>query len=848
LYTSEELVAVIKCFQESVKKNVLNWSDATLTCVVLEKQPYVKDGYLKNGFHLHFPYLFLEKTKVKSVLIPKIKDCLAACRLGNGKKVFSDHTDTPESFVDDVTSKCWLMYGSSKCEKMSPYELTVIYDHDLYPVHPYKAFTLDTFFTREEEPLKVTEDNLDTLLPQLLSVSSIKKKVFNIKTPVDLRVDLKSAFKQKLKDVSDQDPRVVKKNLLMAKELLKIINPRRADEYNSWWDVGVIVFNIGHGCDEAFELWDRWSRKSASYDEDACLEKWEQMDKRDRQSRGIKTIGSLRWYAKQDNAAKYTEFVESRHGLVADDSNFLENVMLMEVMTTDAPFARLMVDLYSSEYVFSDSGWYKFNGTIWSPVKVIKELRFKLEHISKKYKKIKSKIVELMHREVEEDSGQDTDEAETEEERPAELTKRERSILTFKKQDICKAIGKLENFSSQNGILKMCEVMFYDENFSDMLDENPLIIAFENGVFDFETLMFRKGLQSDYVSKTLNIRYDETLTNESVEVKGLEDFLYKICPDEGVRKYFVDQTCEVFRGGNRDKIAMFWTGNGNNGKSVTQRLFETMIGKKLAIKMSTSVLTERIQPGQPNPQISRLRGGVRWGVFDEWGKTEQILSGSLNVMTGGDSLPCRDLFQKGSDSTDFTPMTKILCICNELPCLKDAVDATWDRIRIIPFESKFVPLEKCPATVKEQREKKLFLCDTEITGKDRMASLAKALGWYLIQNFIVKEKSRRTGTYRVVVPDKVNEAKIKYQTKCDILTFFMEDTYLKTDIDTDRMMFDDMYISFKGWYLNSFSGKMITLNKHEFIDMVKRKYNLDDSKRHLTGYTWNRRYVEDEDD
>ena len=84
----------------------------------------------------------------------------------------------------------------------------------------------------------------------------------------------------------------------------------------------------------------------------------------------------------------------------------------------------------------------------------------------------------------------------------------------------------------------------------------------------------------------------------------------KIFPDKNVRNYFIDQTCEVFRGGNRDKIAMFWTGNGNNGKSVTQRLFETMLGKKLAIKLSTSVLTERIQPGNPNPQLTRLRGGV----------------------------------------------------------------------------------------------------------------------------------------------------------------------------------------------------------------------------------------------
>jgi P4 family phage/plasmid primase-like protien len=838
LYTNEELLGVIKCFQDAIKKNVLEFTSKSLICLVLEKKPYIADNYLKNGFHLHFPHLFLEKEKVKSVLIPKIKENIANFKLGNNRKLFSDHTENPENFVDDVTSKCWLMYGSTKCEEMKPYKLTEIYNHKLELIEPHDAFK-GTFYTREEEGITVTESNVNDLLPQLLSVSSIKKEIFNIKTPVDLKVPTKVYLKQKLKDIEAENSETIKKNLSQAKELLKILKVSRADEYNSWWDIGIILFNIGHGCEEAFKLWDKWSRNSDNYDEDACLEMWERMEGRDPVFRNIKSIGSLKWYAKNDNPKLYAQFVENMHGL--NPNSDFSNV---EIMTTDAPIARMLLDAYAEEYIFSDGGWYAFNGIIWSPVKMLKDFRFKLENIAKKYKSFKTKIMDLLY--PDSDSGEGSS-VESEEE-PEQVSKKTKAILTKKLSEISKAVTKLENFAGQTGILNYCQVLFYNENFSDLLDENPMLIAFKNGVFDFETLTFRKGLQSDFISKTLNIDYDESLTDDSPEVKKLQDFLYKICPDESVRKYFIDQTCEVFRGGNRDKIAMFWTGNGNNGKSVTQRLFETMIGKKLAIKLSTSVLTERIQPGNPNPQISRLRGGIRWGVFDEWGKTEQILSGSLNVLTGGDSLPCRDLFQKGSESTDFTPMFKILCICNELPCLKDAVDATWDRIRIIPFESKFVAKEKCPATEKEQREKKVFLCDTEITQKERMQSLARALGWYLIQTFIKKETTRRNGTYECVIPDKVNEAKIKYQAKCDVLAYFMEDTYIKTNNVDHKVTFEDMYISFKGWYINSFSGKMINLNKHEFIEMVKQKYNLSENDKVLKGFTWNRRLSDDSDD
>ena len=843
LYSTEELVGVIKCFQSAIRKNVVGWNNESLTCVVLEKKPYIVDGFLKNGFHLHFPYLFLEKDKVKNILIPKIKDNIKEFKTGVGKSLFSDYTDTPDAFIDDVTAKCWLMYGSAKSEHLKPYKVTCVYDENLNTLGLSEAFTRSAFFTKEEETINVTEDNVRALLPQLLSVSPIKKTIFNVKTPTDLKVPTKVYLKKKLRDIEDIEDKVtIRKNLDQAKKLLKLLNPSRADNYSTWWDIGIILFNIGHGCEKAFTLWEKWSQKSSNYDPDACLHFWDKMERRERKN--LKTLGSLRWYAKQDNPNLFNQLIEAEHGLHLDETD----ISSLEILTTDAPLARLMFDLYADEYVFSDNGWYSFNGIIWSPVKVLTEFRFKLEHISKTYKEIKRKIVDILYHEND-DSGNGTESNDEDEEPDFEpLDKKTKTILTAKYREINKAVNKLENFASQTSILKMCEVLFYNEDFSELLDDNPLIIAFKNGVFDFETLAFRKGQQADYVSKTLDIKYDEKLTDASPEIEKLQDFLEKIFPDKNVRNYFIDQTCEVFRGGNRDKIAMFWTGNGNNGKSVTQRLFETMLGKKLAIKLSTSVLTERIQPGNPNPQLTRLRGGVRWGVFDEWGKTEQILSGSLNVLTGGDSLPCRDLFQKGADSSDFTPMFKMLCICNELPCLKDAVDATWDRIRIIPFESKFVSREKCPPTPEEQRARKVFLCDTEITNKGRMKELAKALGWYLIQVFVKKERSRSDGTYQPTIPDKVNDAKLKYQAKCDILAYFMEDTYVKTNNAEHKIMFDDMYVSFKGWYLNSFSGKMITLNKHEFIEMVKNKYNLSDNDKMLKGYTWNRRYDEDDEE
>ncbi|AHL67522.1 DNA primase [Chloriridovirus anopheles1] len=706
----------------------------------------------------------------------------------------------------------------------------------------YDAFSQEPFFNGNEEPIKVTPDNVHSLLPQLLSVSSIKKRVFNLKTPEDLRPPTKIYLKQKLKDMDKMDTETIKKNLIQAKSLVKLLKPDRADNYNTWWDIGIILFNIGQGCDEAFKIWDKWSSKSDNYDEDACLEVWGDMEKR--KSYGTKGMGSLKYYARVDNPQGYTQLVESMHGL---DLN--QDFVRTKILTTDAPLARLLLDIYSGEYIFSDVGWYRFNGTIWLPIKVLQNFRYKLEAVAAKYAQFHTKIIDILYPDQDDtqDSGEgssDNDSSDDDDDKH-KLTKKSKVILSKKLTEINRAINKLENFASQTGVLKMCEVLFYDENFYDQLDQNPQLIAFKNGVFDLETLTFRDGLQTDYLSKTLGVEYKQV---DDSSIQKLKSFFEKIFPDASVRKYFIEQSCELFRGGNRDKIAMFWTGTGNNGKSVTQKLFETMIGKKLAIKLSTSVLTDRIQPGQPNPQITRLRGSVRWGVFDEIRKSEQIDCGSLKLLTGGDSLPCRDLFQRGQDSDDFTPMFKFLCICNQLPALKDVDDATWERIRIIPFESKFVSKAKCPKTIQEQEQRKMFLCDTEITLPKRMEELAEALGWYLIQVLKEKEERRRNGTYESIIPDKVNEAKLQYQIKCDLLLNFMEDTYIKTGDDKHKMTFDQMFVSFRAWYTDSFVDKKIPFNKQEFIEVIKNKHGLLQSDKVLKGYIYNRKCDDSDSD
>ena len=80
LYTQQDVLMIIQIYQDILGQIVDNVEKHELCCVLLEKEPYtVKTNgktYLKNGFHLHFPYIFLPKPHQEVHLIPRVKEAL----------------------------------------------------------------------------------------------------------------------------------------------------------------------------------------------------------------------------------------------------------------------------------------------------------------------------------------------------------------------------------------------------------------------------------------------------------------------------------------------------------------------------------------------------------------------------------------------------------------------------------------------------------------------------------------------------------------------------------------------------------------------------------------------------
>jgi phage/plasmid-associated DNA primase len=244
--------------------------------------------------------------------------------------------------------------------------------------------------------------------------------------------------------------------------------------------------------------------------------------------------------------------------------------------------------------------------------------------------------------------------------------------------------------------------------------------------------------------------------------------------------------------------------------------FEKMFGK-LSIKGPTTMITRpRVSAGAANAELSRVGNGVRTVFLEEPDKDEEIHTGVFKHLSGNDSLYTRDLYQAGKDVQEIIPMFKLFVICNELPKIKKGGDkATWNRIRVIPFESKF-PKDRSevPTTVEEQFLRKIFPRDDDI--EKRIPHLVEPFAWMLLQHRLLP---------RIDEPDKVKAATDRYRMTNDYLGQFMNSVIQEDPAGT--VSSGDLYCRYKEWLDEGLPG-VRPPPLMEFLDYFSKKWgNMD---------------------
>jgi P4 family phage/plasmid primase-like protien len=752
LYTEEHVTQVIAVYQSVLRNIVEGCTDDHLLCVLLEKPIYYitagETTYIKNGFHLHFPNIFLNKVDQEVHLIPRVQNSVEKMN------IFADiGIENSASVIDKASCTVpWLMYGSRKSEDMDPYKVTKVYNSEGEEIALEDAFKHYRVFDHREQQVSI-RGNIEYYLPRILSILPYGRPTQEVKN------GLVSPLKEKLQEKKTKKKVELKVStgeaLRISERLLSMLADWRAEERNEWMTIGWILYNIGEASPPALEQWMEFSaRCEEKYDEANCIYEWERMVKKDL------TLGTLHYYASIDSPDLYKQFKKEQ----------AEHYIKESLNGSHNDIAKVLHAEYGNEFVcasISNKIWYQFRSSRWEEIEEGVFLRERIsDSIVEKYSELGKEAFTDLSR------VQD---------------KAEEAMHNARLKQIQKIIANLKSSPYKNNIMKEAMEVFYDRRFQEKLDQNPFLIGFKNGVYDLKLNELRPGRPEDFISKVLPIELNN-YSMEDEEVQNVINFLTKVFPDPEIREYFMDCYSDIFVGGNNQKKIYLWTGEGDNGKSITQMFFDEMLGE-LAIKFNTQYFTgKKVSSGSANPELARAAPPVRLGTMEEPDADEQLNIGELKKLSGGDKFWARDLFEKGKKTREVTPMFMLSFICNKLPKLKYADKATWNRFRVIPFEATFVePGQPCPTTIEEQMKEKRFPMDKEF--KHKIPGMVPAFAWYLLEwrkNITVRKE-----------PEKVREATAAYRRQNDIYRQFIEECIVEDDY---VLSLTEIYGQFKDWF------------------------------------------------
>lgn len=790
IHTEKHVKEVIEVYQSVLRKIVDDCNDEHLICVLLEKPLYrvTKNGntYAKHGFHIHFPYCFLNQVDQEVHLIPRVQESLKNLR------TFQDiGIEDSGLMIDKSCCKVpWLLYGARKDTGMDPYLVTKIFNSDGVEIGLEEAFKKYTIFDLKENKIKI-RGRVKEFLPRILSIIPYGRDTCEVKSGLISPLKEQINEKKSRSEYKEHSNVSVAQSLEIAKKLLPLLSMFRVEDRNEWMTVGWILYNIGDGSAEALELWcDFSSRSEEQYDEAVCIYQWERMTKKDL------TLGTLRYYASIDSPDKYKEFKkEQATKYVQESLNGSHNDV-----------AKSLYAEYGNEFIcasITSKIWFQFSEHRWEQIEEGIFLREKISgEIVDQYANIGKDILSSL-------SGC--------------RDKGLEAMYNARLKQSQKMISNLKSAPYKNNVMRECQEVFYDKRFREKLDTNPNLFPFKNGIYDLTSNIFRPGRPEDFISKTAPIDYIE-FDEDDEKVLDVYDYLEKVFPDKSIRDYFMDVSSDIFLGGNHQKHVYFWTGEGDNAKSVTQNIFEKMLGS-LSIKFNTTVITgKKVQSGSANPELARAGGGVRLATLEEPNSDEVINIGILKNLSGNDSYYARDLFEKGKEGREIIPMFKLIFICNKLPKLRYSDKAVWNRIRVIPFESTFCrPDNPAPETYEEQLRQKRFPMDKDFGAK--IPGMVQAFAWILL-------KHRLTLKDRVE-PEKVRMATAIYRKENDIYRQFIEEC-IKEEKDA-TITLTELYAQFRDWFKDSLPGQVLPI-KNEVEEYFSRTWDEPEKGKKWKGY------------
>ena len=738
LYNDDNIYKIVDSYFNIIAK-YLNIADEDKIAYVMEKpNPVEFRNKLTDGIHIIFPNIIIANNAQHFIRRKIIDICDIIFK---DLPICNDYESIIDKAIIDIN--CWQMYGSKKPD-CDTYRVSSIYKYinDKTEKVEYNLNARDEIkFIKLFSMRKKVNYDINCIKEEY--ITEITQYSKHILPALDQK--LKSKVQNNIlgKALNNDKRYVSEDDLIFIKKLVnECLSTSRADNYTDWINLGWVLRNIDY---RLLETWVDFSKISSVYIEGECQLLWDKMRK---DNMGI---GTLRWWAKQDNLTKYNEVVNKSiirlidEALGSDGSHF--------------DIACVVYAIFKDEFkAITKDNWYKYDREKhkWVRAREGLELRKILSvDICKKFMERSLHYAEHC-------------------EDPIMKT------INEEKSKKCINIAKqLKNASFKDSIMKECRTLFIDDKFEELLDSRSHLIGFENGVYDLKLHIFRDGMPDDYIllsTKNNYIKYN----SELFEIGEINDFFAKIFTNKNLRNYVMDILSCIIDGSISQERFYIFTGQGSNGKSKLLDLIQKAIGEYYCILPIALLTQKRAASNAAQSELERTKGR-RFAVMQEPSENERLNIGLMKELSGQDRILVRTLFK---EPYEFKPQFKMILTCNELPEVPSDDGGTWRRIKVCNFSSRF-----CENPVANKNE---FHMDLELTDKfDK---------WKEVFISMMIERHKHINPSSIIEPSEVRIATESYKQNNDIIgQFINEKIIIDEEIREPRVTITKLYNDFRIW-------------------------------------------------
>ena len=571
LYTSEHVKTIVKAYGNLIAAYVDPSCHDLIIAYVMEKsKPTEHRGKIKDGIHIVWPHIVLPHT---------LHHLIRKHMLNQAPRVFMGMPmcNTYEEIIDHaiIDKNNWQMYGSKKpdCEA---YRVTRVYKYTSCSPAEAEGEVAGGSSPEGEVAGGSSPEGEVTIQPMPSAMEELNfARLFSMRdkqerlTPI--RADKSDEIDQYIRHVmpSQGERRKTKLNtqifgksvnmtkncvneddFILAKDLVECLNPKRAENYEDWIKLGWTLRNIDH---RLLDAWVEFSRVSSKYVEGECNALWNKM------RTDTLGIGTLRWWARQDNPQKYEE-IRNSNVISLIDRCCGSNGAHYDV-------ACVVHALYKDKYRYTvKDTWYMYMEDQHRWVRTREGLKLRM---------IMS--IDIWRRFCDRSHHWSNESGKTQDQNDQER-------FNMKSKTLLEICTKLKTAGYKDSVMKECKGLFTDENFEELLDSHTHLLGFENGVYDLRMHEFREGLPDDFISFCTGRHY-MNFDPDTAEAQEVHAYLAQVFTNPNVRNYMVNMCSCIIDGSIRQEKFYIFTGSGCHAKDTEIMLYDGT--KKLVQDITT---------------------------------------------------------------------------------------------------------------------------------------------------------------------------------------------------------------------------------------------------------------------